>query len=180
MRKTRQWVRAGGNISPAGGQDTHLGALAYMSDSYFVGTIPLVHLIINLSSHPSIPQDPESSSANRTESSRNPPFIRVADSECAENKTPESSTPDRPTVGMMVSLNHSIFFHRPREVVADDWLLAENESPWSGEGRGLVIQKIWSRGGRLLATCVQEVGALFYSLLPTWIFLRGWEYVYLE
>lgn len=166
MRKTRQWIRASGKISPAGGQDTHLGALAYMSDSYFVGTVPLVHFVIR-SSRPFLgaSQDRESSSANRTESSRKPPVPRLAMAVSAENAPPASSTPEPSTIGMMVSLDHSIYFHRPREVVADDWLLSEKESPWSGEGRGLVIQKIWSRRGRLLATCVQEVVALFFSLL---------------
>jgi len=57
---------------------------------------------------------------------------------------------------MMVSLDHTIYFHRPREVKADEWLFAEMESPWAGDGRGLVFQKIWNREGKLIATCVQE------------------------
>lgn len=167
MRKTRQWVRANGKISPAGGQDTHLGALAYMSDSYFVGTIPRVHFVKRFSRHPSTPsQAPKSSSAIETESARKPPFSHLFVTERAANSPPESSALDERSIGMMVSLDHSIYFHRPREVVADDWLLSENESPWSGGGRGLVIQKIWSRGGRLLATCVQEVGPPTFSLHP--------------
>lgn len=155
MRKTRQWVRAGGRISLASGQDTHLGALAYMSDSYFVGTIPLIH---------SAKRDPSAVRADNTTGS-SPPFTRPTVAGRGENDPAELSAPDRPTIGMIVSLDHSIYFHRPREVVADDWLLSENESPWSGEGRGLVFQKIWSRGGRLLATCVQEVSAycFFFS-----------------
>ena len=58
---------------------------------------------------------------------------------------------------MMVSLDHTIYFHRPREVKADEWMCTEMESPWSGEGRGMVLQRIWNEEGRLLATCVQEV-----------------------
>lgn len=177
MRKTRQWVRASGKISPAGGRDTHLGALAYMSDSYFVGTIPLVHLLKVDRSRNTPSQGPESSARRRTKSSQNPPLSRLAVVESAENKPPESSALDRP-IGMMVSLNHSIYFHRPREVVADDWVLAENESPWSGEGRGLAIQKLWSRGGRLLATCVQEVGALLSS--SDLAFPKTFESLYLD
>lgn len=171
MRKTRQWIRACGKISPAGGQDTHLGALAYMSDTHFVGTVPLVHFVIRYSP-PELgvfgaSQDRESSSPNRSEFSLKSLSPTLAVAASAKNAPPASSTPDPPKIGMMVSLDHSIYFHRPRDVVADDWLLSENESPWSGEGRGLVIQKIWSRQGRLLATCVQEVGALFLSLLLT-------------
>ena len=30
------------------------------------------------------------------------------------------------------------------------------ESPWAGDGRGLVLQKIWNRQGQLVASCVQE------------------------
>lgn len=165
MRKTRQWIRSNGSISAVGGQDTHLGALAYMSDSYFVGTIPIVHFAIRSSRPLQTPSKvPKTSSASDSKFSRRPPFSRLAVVESAENSPPEPSTPDEPTVGMMVSLDHSIYFHRPREVVADDWLLSEFESPWAGEGRGLAIQRIWSRGGRLLATCVQEVCNYFLLL----------------
>ena len=57
---------------------------------------------------------------------------------------------------MMVSLDHSIYFHKPAAIKADEWLFQEMESPWAGDGRGLVIQKIWNREGELLATCIQE------------------------
>lgn len=45
----------------------------------------------------------------------------------------------------------------PKQIRADEWLLSEMESPWSGEGRGLVLQRIWNKSGVLLASCVQEV-----------------------
>ncbi len=64
------------------------------------------------------------------------------------------------SVGMMVSLDHTIYFHRPREIRADQWLCTEMESPWAGEGRGLVFQRIWNREGELIASCVQEVSPL--------------------
>src|SRR5450432_1758546 len=35
----RQWIRARGQISAAGGHEAHLSALAYMSDSHFIGTV---------------------------------------------------------------------------------------------------------------------------------------------
>ena len=59
-------------------------------------------------------------------------------------------------IGMMVSLDHTIFFHNPREFRADEWMLTEMETPWAGDGRGLVLQRIWSKQGVLIATCVQE------------------------
>ena len=65
------------------------------------------------------------------------------------------------SVGMMVSLDHTIYFHRPREIRADEWLCTEMESPWAGEGRGLVFQRIWNRQGKLVASCVQEVSRVF-------------------
>lgn len=64
---------------------------------------------------------------------------------------------DRPTLGMMVSLDHSIYFHEPRSIKADEWMFQEMESPWSGDGRGVVIQRIFNKEGVLVATCVQEV-----------------------
>jgi acyl-coenzyme A thioesterase 1/2/4 len=60
-------------------------------------------------------------------------------------------------IGMMVSLDHSIYFHNPWKFRADEWMLTEMESPWAGEGRGLVLQKIWAKDGTLIATCTQEV-----------------------
>lgn len=42
-KKTRQWIKARGKISPDGGYQAHLSALAYMSDSYFIGTVSRVH-----------------------------------------------------------------------------------------------------------------------------------------
>ena len=60
------------------------------------------------------------------------------------------------SIGMMVSLDHTIYFHAPRDVRADEWLFSEMESPWAGDGRGLVLQRIWNRQGVLVASCVQE------------------------
>lgn len=42
-KKTRHWVRARGKISEAGGHQAHLSALAYVSDSYFIGTVSRIH-----------------------------------------------------------------------------------------------------------------------------------------
>lgn len=42
-KKTRHWVRARGRISEAGGHQAHLSALAYVSDSYFIGTVSRIH-----------------------------------------------------------------------------------------------------------------------------------------
>ena len=61
---------------------------------------------------------------------------------------------------MMVSLDHTIYFHT-RDFRADEWFLTEAESPWAGDGRGVVMQKIWTRAGQLVATCFQEVSPVF-------------------
>jgi acyl-CoA thioesterase-2 len=55
----------------------------------------------------------------------------------------------------VVTLNHSLWFHHP--VRADQWLLYHTESPWTGNGRGLVRGLIYDESGRLTATTVQEV-----------------------
>ena len=36
------------------------------------------------------------------------------------------------------------------------WMYSEMWTPWSGDGRGVVGQRIWSREGMLLASCMQE------------------------
>lgn len=147
-RKPQAWVQCRGSISPSGGQHAHLSALAYMSDSWFIGTVSRVHGLVR-SNH---------SLYNRT-------FPQGQDSPSSKQQTGLESikrskntfeTPKRP-IGMMVSLDHTIYFHRPREVKADEWMCTEMETPWSGEGRGLVMQRIWNKEGRLVATCVQEV-----------------------
>ena len=42
-KKARMWVRARGRISEEGGHQAHLSALAYISDSYFIGTVSRFH-----------------------------------------------------------------------------------------------------------------------------------------
>jgi acyl-CoA thioesterase 8 len=65
-----------------------------------------------------------------------------------------------PEIGMMVSLDHTIYFHNPRAFRADEWIFTEMETPWAGDGRGLVYQRMYTRDGTLIASCVQEVGKL--------------------
>ena len=54
-----------------------------------------------------------------------------------------------------VSLDHSIWFHRPVRV--DGWLLSELAPVATGQGRGLALGSIRSPDGALLATVAQEV-----------------------
>ena len=124
-----------------------------MSDSWFIGTISRAHGLTR-ENH---------TLYNRTfpQSRDSPSPKRLAEAEARKTSRNTFETPERP-VGMMVSLDHTIYFHRPREVKADEWMCSEMETPWSGEGRGLVMQRIWNKEGRLVATCVQEV-----SLAPT-------------
>jgi acyl-CoA thioesterase-2 len=59
------------------------------------------------------------------------------------------------TPGMMTaSLDHTIWLHEDFRV--DDWLLYSCDSPWSGHGRGFNRGAIYTRDGRLVATCAQE------------------------
>jgi acyl-CoA thioesterase-2 len=59
------------------------------------------------------------------------------------------------TPGMMTaSLDHTIWLHEDFRV--DDWLLYSCDSPWSGHGRGFNRGSIYTRDGRLVATCAQE------------------------
>ncbi|KAL8791850.1 MAG: hypothetical protein Q9195_005586 [Heterodermia aff. obscurata] len=141
LKKAQQWIRSLGRISPSAGHQAHLSALAYMTDSYFVGTIARVH---NLSRFADINARPSPSSSST------PAITR-----------PSSSPKPQEKVGMMVSLDHTIYFHHPLLTRADEWMCSEMESPWSGSGRGLVLQRIWSKDGTLLASCVQEVSSLF-------------------
>lgn len=63
-------------------------------------------------------------------------------------------------VAMMVSLDHSIYFHKQPK--ADEWMLHCVESPWSGSERGLAIGRIFTQDGEHIATVVQE-GVIRYK-----------------
>ncbi len=52
------------------------------------------------------------------------------------------------------SLDHAVWLHGDFRV--DDWLLYSCDSPWSGRGRGFNRGSIYTRDGRLVATCAQE------------------------
>ena len=145
-KKTRQWIRARGTISSDGGFQAHVSALAYMSDSYFIGTVARVHKLWRYGGMMSEDRDaaPGEREAEGT----------VRDKSAASRA---EALVGRPEIGMMVSLDHAIYFHEPRAFRADEWMFTEMESPWAGDGRGLVMQKIYTREGRLIATCTQEV-----------------------
>jgi acyl-CoA thioesterase-2 len=52
------------------------------------------------------------------------------------------------------SLDHAVWLHEPFR--ADQWLLYVTDSPWAGHARGFNRGKIFSRDGRLVASCAQE------------------------
>ncbi|WP_110205445.1 acyl-CoA thioesterase [Nocardioides daejeonensis] len=57
--------------------------------------------------------------------------------------------------GMQVaSLDHTIWFHRPFR--ADEWWLFDQHSPSASGGRGLVLARVFSQSGELVATVAQE------------------------
>ncbi|KES06243.1 hypothetical protein BU52_16040 [Streptomyces toyocaensis] len=56
--------------------------------------------------------------------------------------------------GTAASLDHAMWFHRP--VSADAWLLYEQRSPTSADGRALVHARVYTADGTLAATVVQE------------------------
>ncbi|WP_406207067.1 thioesterase family protein [Kitasatospora sp. NBC_01560] len=59
-----------------------------------------------------------------------------------------------PSQLITASLDHAMWFHRPFR--ADEWLLFAQRSPSSSDGRGLSLGEFYDRGGRLVASAVQE------------------------
>ncbi|KAJ5126645.1 hypothetical protein N7448_007424 [Penicillium atrosanguineum] len=167
-KKVRRYVRARGPISEGGGYQAHLSALAYVTDSYFIGTVARVHDIPRFSSpaelqkllkalkNPSDLDDEDIAKALQELKEEEAADLRRQLEGALNDANNFKPKEDHKEVGMMVSLDHSIYFHNPRAFRADEWMLMESESPWAGEGRGLAIQKIWSKDGLLIATCTQE------------------------
>lgn len=134
-----------------------------MSDSYFIGTVARVHKLWRFSSGRA------NSSKSTVDEDALKQLLKMDDEKLKklpgmddhvieQLRNGENGNQDkRPEVGMMVSLDHSIYFHDPRGFRADDWMFTEMETPWAGDGRGLVFQRIFSRDGKLIASCVQEV-----------------------
>lgn len=193
-KRTRQWIRARGRISdgPVGSVDgtqnqnrttaappaqkadnhqAHLSALAYMSDSSFIGTVARVHNLRPISARPRVETTSKNLHGSKQEKgavrAQQPPLKMTGREEEEENAAAAAAAAAPPTgsrtgrepprqIGMMVTLDHSIFFHNPRKFRADEWMLREMSSPWAGQGRGLVLQRIWTKDGVLIATCTQE------------------------
>ncbi|KAJ5819150.1 hypothetical protein N7474_004741 [Penicillium riverlandense] len=167
-KKVRRFIRARGHISDEGGYQAHLSALAYITDSYFIGTISRVHDIPRFSSpaelekllkalkNPSDLDDEDITRALKELKEEEAAELRQRLEGALNKATNGHKEKDHKSVGMMVSLDHSIYFHNPWAFRADEWMLTEMESPWAGEGRGLAVQKIWSKDGLLIATCTQE------------------------
>lgn len=149
-KRMHQWIKTRGKISSKGGSRAHLAALAFMSDSYFLAGLPQSHNIWSFV-NPPITEFYDCESRLELAS---PFHTRIPRPHLRGDQT-VSSQPHR--VGMMVSLDHTIYFHQVRRLKVDDWLLTEVQSHWAGQGRGLVSQKIWDKDGTLLASCTQEV-----------------------
>lgn len=141
--RSRHWFRTKGKISDVGGHQAHLSALAYMTDSAFIGVVTRAHKTWRR-----LPRREEAVDEADHEAMKS--VVRT------QNRDAEENIYGRPEVGMIVSLDHTIYFHRPREFRADAWLYCEGDSPWAGDGRGFVTQRIWTREGKLIATCFQE------------------------
>ena len=180
-KKARQWIKARGKISDEGGHQAHLSALAYMSDSYFIGTVARVHKLWRYSTSAKANKESgggrlgitpdvilklqamDEETLKRMEGMDEDVIAQLRELEVKDGRIVEN-VHRRPEIGMMVSLDHSIYFHSPRDFRADEWLYTECESPWAGDGRGLVMQRMYTRDGKLVASCVQEVGSLLLLL----------------
>jgi len=161
-KRTRQWIKAKGRISDNDGHAAHVAAVAYLSDHHFIGTVSRVHKLWTVPVNPlnhkevKVDDDVRKSLRNGDDDESNSGSQEKADKPKVAAQPPKPKRSPVPIVSMMVSLDHTIYFHDPRGFRADDWLFTEMESPWAGDGRGLVVQRIFTQQGKLIATCVQE------------------------
>ena len=168
MKRQRQWLRCRGTISAEGGHQAHLNALAYMTDSYLLGTIGRVHNLWRPIRYPKTVEEMTKEEEDRRAKLGPNPEIQAD----KLSQLPAKEDPDmlyklakkwraprndgRPEIGMMVSLDHTIYFHNPRAFRADEWIFVQAENPWADDGRGLVMQRMYTKDGVLIATCIQE------------------------
>jgi acyl-CoA thioesterase len=125
--KIYQWMKTCHSIN-ASTPSVHLAAIAYMSDNYFLPTATRVHGI-------HWERDPEALPTSLA-----------------------SQRDDREDVKLMVSLDHSIYFTpASADTRADEWMWTEMQSPWMGNERALVSQRVYSGSGALIAIIFQEV-----------------------
>ena len=74
-----------------------------------------------------------------------------------------SKTPTPVETKVSTSLNHTINFHVHDGFRADELTWIEVETPWARDGRAMMVSKIFTKEGMLIATCTQEVRCLFAS-----------------
>ncbi|KAL9562804.1 hypothetical protein ACKAV7_012990 [Fusarium commune] len=129
----------------------HAAALLYMSDNYFLATAFRAHDASRFSNPKSDYSD--SSTIGHRSKGTEGAIDALALEELEDN---EGAPKDGGQVAMAASMDHTVYFHNLHRLRADKWMLVEMESPWADDERGLVISRIWSHDGTLLATCFQE------------------------
>lgn len=70
------------------------------------------------------------------------------------NDTTKTRTPQQ--FERITSLNHSILFHTHEGFRADEMCYVEATSPWASRRRGEILTRVFSKDGKLIATCKQE------------------------
>lgn len=73
-----------------------------------------------------------------------------------------SGTPTRTNFKLYTSLNHTIHIHS-YDFRADEMTYIEVTSSWAADGRALMHTRLFSKNGKLIASCVQEA---YYVLKP--------------
>lgn len=154
-KRFHQWIKASDPLSPSASLQVHQAALAFMSDSYFLACVPHSHEIWQFVETPISEFHP--SSIGLSESTPNHTEIRRPHLEPFRSIAGDTD----PRVSMMVSLDHTIYFHNMEYFRVDEWLLSEIQSSWAGNGRGIVQQRMWTKSGELVATCIQEVSTIW-------------------
>ncbi|KAM3414450.1 hypothetical protein BST61_g9615 [Cercospora zeina] len=171
-RKLRHWIRARGVIDErlrgcdsSSAKQFHAASVAYMTDLYFIGTVYRAQGVRRFTgpgfAH-SLSEKYASCSRERQDAARQ--FIHHAGEE-ERGELSDIQGAGR-EVGMAATLNHAIFFHST-DFRADAWMLAEMDTPWAGDERGLTVQRIWGMDGQLLVTCIQEGVVRLRQCMPT-------------
>lgn len=111
----RHWMKARGTISEAAGHKAHSIALAYISDNYFLNAVAVLHDLLPFDG---VSFESDESDINTSDTLKDSPSASNSSSK-ESSSAAQRKVKQNLELGMMVSLDHNIYFHNQNILRAD-------------------------------------------------------------